>query len=42
MLENLCVEQSAIFGSGFSNGGSMIFNISCEIPQYFAGLSFTG
>mmetsp|Transcript_146129 Transcript_146129/g.207125 ORF Transcript_146129/g.207125 Transcript_146129/m.207125 type:complete len:310 (+) Transcript_146129:62-991(+) len=42
MLENLCVETSAIFASGFSNGGSMIFNITCELPHFFAGFSFTG
>jgi len=42
MLENLCIDREAIFASGFSNGGSMIFNITCEIPTYFAGFSFTG
>lgn len=42
MLENLCVDHDAFFASGFSNGGSMIFNITCELPSYFSGFSFTG
>eukprot|EP00038_Savillea_parva_P006673 m.165158 g.165158 ORF g.165158 m.165158 type:complete len:322 (+) comp12524_c0_seq1:25-990(+) len=42
MLENLCVDPHAIYAHGFSNGGSMIFNITCELPEYFAGFSFTG
>ena len=41
-LEELCVDQTRVFGGGFSNGGSMIFNVSCELPQYFRGFGFVG
>eukprot|EP01060_Flectonema_neradi_P004249 TRINITY_DN12771_c0_g1_i1.p1 TRINITY_DN12771_c0_g1~~TRINITY_DN12771_c0_g1_i1.p1 ORF type:complete len:333 (+),score=55.81 TRINITY_DN12771_c0_g1_i1:69-1001(+) len=41
-LEELCVDETRIFGGGFSNGGSMIFNVSCELPTYFRGFGFVG
>jgi len=41
-LEQLCIDTSRIFAAGFSNGGSMTFNLTCEMPDVFSGFSFTG
>ena len=40
--DNLCVNRERIFASGFSNGGSMVFNLTCEMNSYFAGFAYTG
>ena len=42
MIENLCVDTSRLFAAGFSNGGSMIYNMSCEMSDTFAGFGFVG
>jgi len=42
MLENLCIDSSQIYASGFSNGGSMAFNLTCEMSDVFGGFAFTG
>eukprot|EP00041_Stephanoeca_diplocostata_P007878 m.113311 g.113311 ORF g.113311 m.113311 type:complete len:316 (-) comp17075_c0_seq1:655-1602(-) len=40
--DNLCVEEKHIFAAGFSNGGSMVFNLTCEMNDYFAAFAFAG
>lgn len=42
LLENACVDEDRIFAAGFSNGGSMIFNLTCEMSTLFRAYSFTG
>eukprot|EP00729_Bicosta_minor_P007259 gene7259-20962_t len=42
MLENLCVDPARLFAAGFSNGGSMTFNLTCTMSDTFAGFSFVG
>eukprot|EP01060_Flectonema_neradi_P022719 TRINITY_DN3095_c0_g2_i10.p1 TRINITY_DN3095_c0_g2~~TRINITY_DN3095_c0_g2_i10.p1 ORF type:complete len:248 (+),score=39.09 TRINITY_DN3095_c0_g2_i10:671-1414(+) len=41
-LENLCIDHTRIFGGGYANGVSMIYNISCELPNYFRGFGGVG
>eukprot|EP01062_Namystynia_karyoxenos_P056261 TRINITY_DN47231_c0_g1_i1.p2 TRINITY_DN47231_c0_g1~~TRINITY_DN47231_c0_g1_i1.p2 ORF type:complete len:327 (+),score=108.59 TRINITY_DN47231_c0_g1_i1:70-981(+) len=40
--DNLCVDTARVFAAGFSNGGSMTFNLTCETPDIFAAFSVTG
>jgi polyhydroxybutyrate depolymerase len=41
-LENLCVEPASVYAAGFSNGGSMVFNLTCEMSDTFSAFSWTG
>ena len=41
-IENLCVETTEIYAAGFSNGGSMVFNLTCAMSDTFSAFSFTG
>lgn len=42
LLDNVCIDQDRVFAAGFSNGGSMIFNLTCEMQTIFRAYSFTG
>eukprot|EP00040_Diaphanoeca_grandis_P015476 m.79040 g.79040 ORF g.79040 m.79040 type:complete len:323 (+) comp25172_c1_seq1:72-1040(+) len=41
-LENLCVSNDKFFAAGFSNGGSMVQNLTCEMPAYFTAFAYAG
>lgn len=42
MIEHACVDVSKIYASGFSNGGSMTSNLTCEMSDVFRAYSITG
>eukprot|EP00041_Stephanoeca_diplocostata_P010258 m.162910 g.162910 ORF g.162910 m.162910 type:complete len:307 (-) comp18087_c0_seq3:331-1251(-) len=44
MKENLCLDDDLLFASGFSNGGEMIFNMSCDarLDSQIAAYAYSG
>lgn len=42
LFEHLCIDANRIFATGFSNGGSMVFNLTCQERLLFAGFAFAG
>lgn len=42
LIDSVCVDPARIFAAGFSNGGQMTFNLTCELPDAFAAFSVTG
>lgn len=42
MIDTVCIDPARIFAAGFSNGGQMTFNLTCELPNAFAAFSVTG
>lgn len=42
LIDNVCVDPARIYAAGFSNGGQMTFNLTCELPNAFAAFSVTG
>jgi len=42
LIDSVCIDPSRIYAAGFSNGGQMTFNLTCELPEAFAAFSVTG
>lgn len=41
MKAALCLDAARLYEAGFSNGGQMTYNLTCEMPGDFAGFSVT-